>query len=457
MLTDGRVLVQDSDASDWWTLTPDLTGSYINGTWTQVASMPSSYGPLYFASAVLPDGRVMVLGGEYNFGVGAWTTLGAYYNPLKNVWKTLHAPSGWTSVGDAQSVILPNGTMMVANCCSTQEALLDAKTLTWTATGTGKADENDEEGWTLPAAIYWQDDARQLASLVAAKEDGCMGVIFGGYRSVAQRLFGMEIMADGGVLHGAGGHRRVDQSRGEHIDADAFGGIAGRGQPAHRQDSPLGGRVGIGIEKPRRRRQAEDARHIQNDTRLSFWQEVLDGGAVGQKGAFQVGVDRRLPAGVGAFVQGTVAMTPPTAAGHMIEHVQAAQDFDRVLEQQLHLDGVGRVAGEEMHGTEPVQGVHRQRPLVHGPPRNHQLRTSRNRRAAARPNPVVPPTIKQRLFSRRLGMVNFWVSSSGTPSGVHIRVGYRNRWSRVARPPANIWDSFGVLPVRGRILRGPSD
>ena len=149
MLTDGRVLVQDSDASDWWTLTPDLTGSYINGTWTQVASMPSSYGPLYFASAVLPDGRVMVLGGEYNFGVGAWTTLGAYYNPLKNVWKTLHAPSGWTSVGDAQSVILPNGTMMVANCCSTQEGLLDAKTLTWTATGTGKADENDEEGWTL--------------------------------------------------------------------------------------------------------------------------------------------------------------------------------------------------------------------------------------------------------------------------------------------------------------------
>jgi hypothetical protein len=149
MLTDGRVLVQDSDASDWWTLTPDLTGSYINGTWTQVASMPSNYGPLYYASSVLPDGRVMVIGGEYNFGTGVWTTLGAYYDPLKNVWKPLHAPSGWTSVGDAQSVILPNGTMMVANCCSTQEALLDAKTLTWTATGTGKADENDEEGWTL--------------------------------------------------------------------------------------------------------------------------------------------------------------------------------------------------------------------------------------------------------------------------------------------------------------------
>jgi hypothetical protein len=39
--------------------------------------------------------------------------------------------------------------MMVANCCTTQSALLNASTLTWTATGAGKADENDEEGWTL--------------------------------------------------------------------------------------------------------------------------------------------------------------------------------------------------------------------------------------------------------------------------------------------------------------------
>lgn len=149
MLTDGRVLVQDSDASDWWTLTPDLTGSYINGTWTQVASLPSGYGPLYYASALLPDGRVVVIGGEYNFGAGVWTTLGAIYTPTTNVWKSLKAPSGWTTVGDAQSVILPKGVMMIANCCTSQEATLNAKTLAWTSTGTGKKDINDEEGWTL--------------------------------------------------------------------------------------------------------------------------------------------------------------------------------------------------------------------------------------------------------------------------------------------------------------------
>ena len=62
LLTDGRVLVHDESGNSgtwghWWTLTPDINGNYATGTWTQVATMPSNYGPLYFASAVLPDGR----------------------------------------------------------------------------------------------------------------------------------------------------------------------------------------------------------------------------------------------------------------------------------------------------------------------------------------------------------------------------------------------------------------
>jgi len=149
LLTDGRVLVQVPNTSDWWTLTPDLTGSYINGTWTQVASLPPDYGPQYFASAVLADGRVVVMGGEYNFGKGIFTTLGAIYTPTTNKWKPLSAPSGWARVGDSQSVVLPNGTMMIADCCTTDAALFNAKTLAWTTTGTGKADNNTEEGWTL--------------------------------------------------------------------------------------------------------------------------------------------------------------------------------------------------------------------------------------------------------------------------------------------------------------------
>jgi hypothetical protein len=149
ILPDGRVMVQDTGAQDWWALSPDANGGYLNGTWSQLASLPPGYAPLYYASAVLPDGRLALLGGEYNFGNADWTTLGAIYTPKTNKWKTLIHPAGWTSVGDAQSVILPNGTMMVANCCTTDEALLNARTLTWTSTGTGKADVNDEEGWTL--------------------------------------------------------------------------------------------------------------------------------------------------------------------------------------------------------------------------------------------------------------------------------------------------------------------
>ena len=58
-------------------------------------------------------------------------------------------PNGWANIGDAQSVVLPNGKYMLANALTTQQALLNASTMTWTPTGSGKFDVNDEEGWTL--------------------------------------------------------------------------------------------------------------------------------------------------------------------------------------------------------------------------------------------------------------------------------------------------------------------
>ena len=53
----------------------------------------SSYGPLYFASAVLPDGRYIIEGGEYNNGNDAWTKLGAIYDPVANTWTSVTPPS----------------------------------------------------------------------------------------------------------------------------------------------------------------------------------------------------------------------------------------------------------------------------------------------------------------------------------------------------------------------------
>ena len=149
LLTDGTVIAHDVCAPDWWRLTPDSAGSYANGTWSPIASLPAGYGPLYFSSAVLPDGRVIVEGGEYNLCHAVWTNLGAIYDPIADSWTPVNPPAGWKTIGDAQGVVLADGTYMLANCCTTQTALFNAKKLTWTPTGAGKATVNDEEGWAL--------------------------------------------------------------------------------------------------------------------------------------------------------------------------------------------------------------------------------------------------------------------------------------------------------------------
>jgi hypothetical protein len=153
LLTDGTVIAHEACGSTWWRLRPDPFGSYVNGTWKRIASLPTGYAPLYFGSAVLADGRVIMEGGEYNFNGQScnpvWTNQGAIYDPKTNVWTSVKPPTGWKTIGDAQSVVLPDGTYMQANCCTKQQARLNAKTLTWTSAGKGKFDINDEEGWTL--------------------------------------------------------------------------------------------------------------------------------------------------------------------------------------------------------------------------------------------------------------------------------------------------------------------
>ena len=153
LLTDGTVLIheeQDNNPQKWFKLTPDKTGSYINGTITPIASTSSAYGPLFFGSVVLPDGKYIIEGGEYNNGSAAWTNMGAIYNPLKDTWTPVNPPTGWSSIGDAQAILLANGTYTQANCCNTQQAYFNPKTLGWTnLTNTGKVDRFDEEGWGL--------------------------------------------------------------------------------------------------------------------------------------------------------------------------------------------------------------------------------------------------------------------------------------------------------------------
>ncbi len=150
LLTDGTVMYQGNAESDWYKLTPDNTGSYVNGTWSRLANLPAGYVPDAFASAVLADGRVVITGGEYLNGAFALTNLGAVYDPAKNAWTNLPAPTGWKYIGDSPSVVLPNGNFMVGNKLLKSMAMLNPKTMKWTImSGTGKSDFNAEEGWTL--------------------------------------------------------------------------------------------------------------------------------------------------------------------------------------------------------------------------------------------------------------------------------------------------------------------
>jgi hypothetical protein len=178
LLTDGSVLIEALAFDDnfnfsfvEYKLSPDAFGSYVNGTWKQVASLPDAasaanpngWGPFAFAAAVLPDGRVIYEGGEYTgFFDFLLTNRGAIYDPVADKWTSVSPPSFFVDlyppralfapnpIGDSQSVVLADGTFMLADKMSRQAALLDLKTMTWTETGTStKADLNDEEGWTL--------------------------------------------------------------------------------------------------------------------------------------------------------------------------------------------------------------------------------------------------------------------------------------------------------------------
>jgi hypothetical protein len=57
LATNGTVMCHQNGGSSWYRLTPSNTGSYQNGTWALDSKMQSGYAPLYFASAVLPDGH----------------------------------------------------------------------------------------------------------------------------------------------------------------------------------------------------------------------------------------------------------------------------------------------------------------------------------------------------------------------------------------------------------------
>ncbi len=160
-LTDGTVLVQDFCTAQWYRLTPDKKGQYTDGTWSAIAPMPASYEPLFFATQILPNGQMIVNGGEYigannSCSQASWSNQGALYDPVANSWTPVAPPVGWALLGDAESIILPNGSYMLADCCDVpaQQAIaaITDGIVTWTTGSSYTCPTgdfcNDEQGYT---------------------------------------------------------------------------------------------------------------------------------------------------------------------------------------------------------------------------------------------------------------------------------------------------------------------
>jgi Kelch motif len=159
LLTDASVMCHEYETPNWHRLVPDAKGNYLNGTWHAMTPMPANApvsqngpldAPLYYASAVLRDGRVFVAGGEYNGGVEEDLLAAEIYDPVVDSWTTVPTPPrpGWVKIGDAPSCVLPDGKVLLGDINSTQTAILNPTSKTWSPGG-AKDDSSSEESWTL--------------------------------------------------------------------------------------------------------------------------------------------------------------------------------------------------------------------------------------------------------------------------------------------------------------------
>jgi hypothetical protein len=158
LLTDGSVMMQSiNDASIFYDLVPAADGGYLNGTWHLLSSPPTGYAPADGAQAVLADGRVLFVGGEYNqnqytlpFAPSGLTNMSAVYDPVADQWTMIAPPPGVAYIGDSPSAVMPDGSFVFGTKLGRAMWRLDPVSLTWTSVpAAGKADDFAEEGWTL--------------------------------------------------------------------------------------------------------------------------------------------------------------------------------------------------------------------------------------------------------------------------------------------------------------------
>ena len=145
LLTDGSVLIHNADktpgflapqtAAQWLRLTPDDHGQYNTPGVTWSAALPMTTAREYFASGVLRDGRVFVIGGEYSSDTvntpappssGQDSPLGEIFDPVTGQWSPILKPATFSYIkGDVPACVLADGRVLLGSITTNQTVLWD--------------------------------------------------------------------------------------------------------------------------------------------------------------------------------------------------------------------------------------------------------------------------------------------------------------------------------------------
>jgi MYXO-CTERM domain-containing protein len=146
LLTDGTILSHGSALNHWVILTPDKTGSYVNGTWKNVANSTHARGGAQ--QHVLKDGRFFQAGGEYIDGPACTAALcptAEIYDPVANTWKD--AATAPMDIGDTGSATLADGRILDSTRNGNTTQIYDPTTDKWTTGGANVLQSGDENAW----------------------------------------------------------------------------------------------------------------------------------------------------------------------------------------------------------------------------------------------------------------------------------------------------------------------
>ncbi len=145
LLTDGSVLAHRARTAVWWRLKPNGQGAYGDGGWAPTGRMAGVR--IGFASAVLADGRAIVLGGAPG-GDGDLKPV-EVYDPSTHTWTPHPPPPGWETLGEARCCVLPDGRLLVGRVSTGDCAIWNPGPDLWTAAEAKLTCSPGGETWTL--------------------------------------------------------------------------------------------------------------------------------------------------------------------------------------------------------------------------------------------------------------------------------------------------------------------